>query len=94
MPRDNRCMYGTCLFLCLLCGGLWEVCCVAAVVENSGLFVSECMLCGCVGDVMDVAVLNPAFCMTCSLLMLTEDARGDHMEEAYSRAGLITALYV
>ena len=31
-------------------------------------------------------------CMTCSLLMLVEDARGDHMEEAYSRAGLITAL--
>ena len=39
-----------------------------------------------------VAVLNAAFCMTCSLLMLVEDARGDHMEEAYSRAGLITAL--
>ena len=32
------------------------------------------------------------FCMTCSLLMLVEDARGDHMEEAYSRAGLMTAL--
>ena len=39
-----------------------------------------------------VAVLNAAFCMTCSLLMLLEDARGDHMEEAYSRAGLMTAL--
>ena len=38
------------------------------------------------------AVLNAAFCMTCSLLMLVEDTRGDHMEEAYSRAGLITAL--
>ena len=33
-----------------------------------------------------VAVLNAAFCMTCSLLMLVENARGDHMEEAYSRA--------
>ena len=31
-------------------------------------------------------------CMTCSLLMLVEDARGDHMEETYSRGGLITAL--
>ena len=31
-------------------------------------------------------------CMTCSLLMLVEDAVGDHTEEAYSRAGLITAL--
>ena len=35
-----------------------------------------------------VAVLNAVFCMTCSLL------RGDHMEEAYSRAGLMTALWV
>ena len=39
-----------------------------------------------------VAVLNAAFCMTCTLLMLVEDARGDHMEEPYSRAGLMTAL--
>ena len=31
-------------------------------------------------------------CMPCSLLMLVEDARGDHVEEAYSRAGLMTAL--
>ena len=31
-------------------------------------------------------------CMTCSLLKLVEDERGDHMEEAYSRAGLMTAL--
>ena len=31
-------------------------------------------------------------CMTYSLLMLVEDAIGDHTEEAYSRAGLITAL--
>ena len=46
-------------------------------------------LCLCVHP---VAVLNVAFCMTCSLLMLVEDAIGDHTEEAYSRAGLITAL--
>ena len=39
-----------------------------------------------------MAVLNTAFCMTCSLLMLVEDAIGDHTEEAYSRAGLITDL--
>ena len=37
-------------------------------------------------------VLNALFCMTYSLLILVEDARGDHMEEAYSRAGLMTAL--
>ena len=30
--------------------------------------------------------------LTCSLLMLVEDARDNHMEEAYSRAGLMTAL--
>ena len=30
------------------------------------------------------AVLNAAFCMTCSLLMLVGDAIGDHTEEAYS----------
>ena len=36
--------------------------------------------------------LDAAFCMTCSLLMLVEDAIGDHTEEAYSRAGLITGL--
>ena len=39
-----------------------------------------------------VAALNAAFCMPCSLPMLVEDAIGDHTEEAYSRAGLITAL--
>ena len=41
-----------------------------------------------------VAVLNAVFCITCSLLMLIEDERGDHMEEAYSRAGRITAMSV
>ena len=46
----------------------------------------------CLSFVHHVAVLDAAFCMTCSLLMLVEDARGDHMEEAYYRAGLITAL--
>ena len=49
----------------------------------------RCMFVSCVHH---VAVLNATFCMTCSLLMLAEDARGDHMEEAYSRAGLIAAL--
>ena len=50
------------------------------------------MLYVCVSCVHPVAVLSAAFCMTCSLLMLVEDAIGDHTEEAYSRAGLITAL--
>ena len=36
-----------------------------------------------VSCVQPVAVLNAAFCMTFSLLMLVKDARGDHMEEAF-----------
>ena len=39
-----------------------------------------------------VAVLNAALCMTCSLLMLVEDARGDYIEETYYRSGLMTAI--
>ena len=54
--------------------------------------VSSCRCCMFVSCVHPVAVLNAAFCTTCRFLMLVEDARGDHMEEAYSRAGLITAL--
>ena len=53
---------------------------------------SSCRCCLFVSRVHPVTVLNTAFCMTCSLLMLVEDARRDHMEEAYSRAGLITTL--
>ena len=47
-----------------------------------------------VSYVHPVTFNNAVFCMTCSLLMLVEDARGDHMEESYSRAGLITALWL
>ena len=45
-----------------------------------------------VSCVHPVTVLNATFCMTCSLFMLIEDARGDDMEEAYSRAGLMDAV--
>ena len=54
--------------------------------------VSSCRCCMCVSCVHPVAVLNAELCMTCSLVMLVEDARGDHMEEAYLRTGLMTAL--
>ena len=54
--------------------------------------VSSCRCCMFVSWVHPMAVLNAAFRMTYSLLMLLEDAIGDHTEEAYSRAGLITAL--
>ena len=52
--------------------------------------VSSCRWCMFVSCVHPVGVLNAAFCMTCSLLV--EYATGDHMEEAYSRTGLMTAL--
>ena len=42
--------------------------------------VLSCRCCMCVSCVHPVAVLNAANCMTYSLLMLVEDARGDHME--------------
>ena len=45
-----------------------------------------CVLCASCGS------SQAAFCMTCSLLMLVEDAIGDHTEEVYSRGSLITAL--
>ena len=54
--------------------------------------VSSCRCCMFVSCVYPVAVLNAVFCKACRLLMLVEDARGDHMEEAYSRAGLMTVL--
>ena len=40
--------------------------------------VSSCICCMFVSCVHHVAVLNAVFCMTCTLLMLVEDARGDH----------------
>ena len=45
--------------------------------------VLSCRCCVFVSCVHPVAVINAAFCMTCRLLMLVEDARGDHMEEAF-----------
>ena len=45
--------------------------------------VSSCIYCMFVSCVHQVVVLNAALCMTCSLLMLVEDARCDHMEVAY-----------
>ena len=53
--------------------------------------VLSCRCCMFVSCVHPVAVLNDALCMTCSLSMLVEDASGDHIDEAYSRAGLMTA---
>ena len=77
------------LCFCLYCDA-WSCRCSCM----GSMSVSSCRCCMFESCVHPVAVRNAAFCMTCSLLMLVEDARGDHMEEAYSRAGLMTALYV
>ena len=45
-----------------------------------------------VSCVHPVAGFNAAFYMTCILVMLGEDSKGDHMEDAYSRAGFMTVL--
>ena len=58
-------------------------------IGSMNVFLS-CRCCMFVSCVHAVAVLNAAFCMTCSLLMLVKDARGDHMEVAYSGACLMT----
>ena len=71
---------GCCVF-CLYCDA-WS--CRCSYMGSEG--VSSCRCCMFVSP---VAVLNAAFC---SLLMLVKDARGDHMEQAYSKAGLVTAL--
>ena len=46
--------------------------------------VYVCVLCASCG--------SSQCCMTCSWLMLVENARGEHMEEAYSRAGIMNTL--
>ena len=71
--------------LCKGCDG----CCVFCLYCDAWSCRCSCMFVSCVHP---VAVLNSAFCMTCSLLMLVEVARGDHMEVSYSRAGLMTVL--
>ena len=77
MPRDNRCMYMThvCFYVCCsdcvgVCG---NVCCVAAVVNDSFLAL-ECwsMLYVCVRSVMDVVY---------SVCIDTRGAVGDHVWE-------------
>ena len=79
------------------CDVCWDFCfyCDAWSCRCScmgSMSVSACRCCMFVSCMHPVTVLNDAFCMTCSLLMLVEEARGDHIEEAYSRACLMTAL--
>ena len=72
------------IVFCLYCDA-WS--CRCSCMGN--MSVSSCIWCMFVSCVHPVAVLNAAFY---SLLMQVEDARGDHMDEEYSRASLMTAL--
>ena len=78
--------YDGCCVFCLYCEAWSGRCSCMGMCEY---FVMQmlyvCVLCASCGS-------SHEFCMTCSLLMLVEDAIGDHTEEAYSRASLITAL--
>ena len=80
-----------------------EVCCVFVFCLNfmawtcrcsrmGSISVSSCICCMLVSCVYSMAVFNVAFCMTCSLFRMVEDTRGDHMEDAYFRVGIMTAL--
>ena len=75
------------VFFCLYCDA-WS--CRCSCMES--MSVSSCRCCMFVSCVHPVAVINAAFCMTCSLLKLVKEARGDHMEEEYFRTGHMTAL--
>ena len=84
------CLYKECDGCCVFCFycDAWSCRCSCM----GSMSVSSCRCCMFLCCVHPVPVLNAAFCMICNLLMLVEDGRGDHMEEAYSRAGLMTAL--
>ena len=77
---------GYCAF-CLTCDA-----CNCRCFCMGRMLVLSCRCCMFVSCVHPVQALRAAFCMTCSLLMLVGDAIGDHMDEAYSRVGLMTAL--
>ena len=99
-----------CVYVCRsdcvgVCG---NVCCVAAVVKNSGFLILGVLkyvvcLCreydGCCVFCLNCEVwscrclcIGSVSVSSLQLLMLVEDSRGDHMGEAYSRAGFMTAL--
>ena len=71
------CGLGVLKYVACLCKGCDAYCVFVCILTRGAVGVRVCGSYQC--------------CMTCSLLMLV-DARGDHMEEAYSRAGLMTAL--
>ena len=81
------CLCRGCCVFCLYCES-WS--CKCSCMGN--VSVSSCICCMFESCVLPVAVHNAKFYMSCSLLMLVDDARGDYMEEAYSRVVIMTAL--
>ena len=75
--------------LCKGCDGCCIVMRGAVCVCYKILSDSSCRCCMFSSCVHPVAVINVAFCMTCSFLMLVKNARGDHMEDAYCTVGLM-----
>ena len=70
------CLCDGCRVFYLYCEA-WS--CMGSCMGSMSVSSCRCMFVSCVHP---VAVLNAAFCMPCSLLMLVEDARGDHLEWA------------
>ena len=73
MLKYAVCLGKGCSDFCLYCEA-WI--CIWSCMGSMSVWSCRCMGVFCVHP---VAVLNAAFCMTCSLLMLVEDARDDHM---------------
>ena len=80
--------FGVLKYVVCLCKGC-DGCCVFCLngdawsCRYSCMSISSCRWCMFMSCVHPVAVLNVAFCMPCSLIMLIEDETGDHMEETY-----------
>ena len=47
-----------------------------------------------VSDVCPVAILKAVFCIICNLFICVCEIMGDHIVQAYSRRGRVSALYV
>ena len=92
------CIWRMFVFMSVVVSVCVNVFCVAAIVEDIVFLPLSvevcCMFVYGMCWLHYEAVLNAALCMTCSLFMPVEDARGDHIEESYSRVGLMNALEV
>ena len=77
MPRDFLSLAMLKYVICL-CNG-FDRCCIFCLFCQAWSCKCSYRCCEFVSCVNTVAVLNTAFCMACSMLMLVDDAKGDHM---------------